>query len=83
MDKARENRARRWAERLGVGLRKSRARRVRLHDHGKYQLRDLEGDDVVAGPRHELDLAAVEEELRRREAALVASRSAGGRRAGT
>jgi hypothetical protein len=82
MDKARENRARRWAERLGVGLRKSRARRVRLHDHGGYQLRDLDRDEVMAGARHELDLAAVEEELRRREAALVASRRISARPAG-
>jgi hypothetical protein len=29
----------------------------------------------LAGPHHELDLPAVEEELRRREAALVASRA--------
>jgi hypothetical protein len=82
MDKSRENRARRWAERLGVGLHKSRARHVRLNDHGKYQLRSLERDEVVAGTRHDLDLAAVEEELRRREAALVASRTASGPPAG-
>jgi hypothetical protein len=77
MDKARENRVRRWAERLGCSLRKSRARHVRLSDHGNYQLRDAANDEVVAGERHDLDLGAVEEELRRREAALVASRVPG------
>jgi hypothetical protein len=77
VDKARENRVRRWAERLGCSLRKSRARHVRLSDHGNYQLRDAAQNNVVAGEHFDLDLGAVEEELRRREAALVASRAPG------
>ena len=77
MDKSRENRVRRWAERLGCSLHKSRARHVRLSDHGNYQLRDAARNEVVAGEQYDLDLGAVEEVLRRREAALVASRTPG------
>jgi hypothetical protein len=77
MDKARENRVRRWAERLGCSLHKSRARHVRLSDYGNYQLRDAARNEVVAGEQYDLDLDAVEEELRQREAALVASRAPG------
>ena len=34
-------------------------------------------NEVVAGEQYDLDIGAVEEELRRREAALVASRTPG------
>ncbi len=70
-DKVRENRLRRQAGRLGLVLRKSRARRVHLDDLGKYMLVDAEGNYVVAGGRFDLDLDALQEELNQREAALI------------
>jgi hypothetical protein len=73
--KVRENRLRRWAARLGMTLHRSRARNVHLDDFGEYQLREAKGSSVVAGARHELGLADVEEELRRREADLSAARA--------
>jgi hypothetical protein len=48
-----------------------------LSDHGNYQLRDAARNKVVAGEQYDLDIDAVEAELRRREAALVAGRARG------
>ena len=77
--KVRENRLRRWAARLGLEFRKSRARKIHVHDLGAYQVVDPEGDRVVSGDRFELSLADVEAVLEKREAELVAeSRTQGG-----
>jgi hypothetical protein len=73
--KVHENRLRRWAARLGLVLHRSRARNVHHDDFGGYQLRGAEGASVVAGARHELELVDVEDELRKREATLVAAKA--------
>ena len=73
-DKVRENRLRRKAARLGLGLRKGRARTVRLDNFGEYMIYDLEGNYVVAGERFDYDLDDVERWLNEYEANIKASR---------
>jgi len=71
VDKVRENRLRRQAERLGLMLRKSRARRIHIDNLGDYMLVDAARNFVVAGDRYNLDLDAVQTELDEREADLT------------
>ena len=59
-DKVRENRVRRTAQRLGLVLKKSRARSVHLNDLGGYMLVDAYLNAVVVGGRYDLDLEDVE-----------------------
>ena len=58
----REVRLRRWAKRLGLIVRKSRARHFHVDDRGAYSV--VTKDNVlVSGSSYELDLDAVEELL--------------------
>lgn len=66
-DKARENRLRRMAKRLGLELRKSRARSVHVDDLGKYQLVNPDTDTVLSGNRFELSLDQVQQRLEEEE----------------
>jgi hypothetical protein len=59
-DKVWENRLRRQAARLGLALRKSRARRLHLSDYGKYRIVNPYRNWIVAGERFDLELADVE-----------------------
>ena len=68
-DKVWENRLRRMAKRLGLSLRKSRARETHLNDRGGYMI--VSGKMVAAGDRFELDLSDVEDILRDTEDAIV------------
>ena len=59
--KAEENRTRRWAQRLGLLIRKSRARHIRLHDLGGYALVNEHGYSVlVCGDRFACSLADIQ-----------------------
>jgi hypothetical protein len=58
-DKVRENKARRWAARLGYRMCKSRAKMVHANDHGLYQLRDDENNPRW-GWSYDIDLETVE-----------------------
>ena len=69
-DKVRENAARRHAARLGLALRKSRARVFHLHDRGGYALIDANRNIVMWGPDMEMDLEDVERRLEEYEAEL-------------
>ncbi len=62
-EKVRENYLRRQAKRLGLVLRKSRAKKINLDDLGGYRIVDLYGNYVVAGSRFELDIEDVAEFL--------------------
>jgi hypothetical protein len=66
--KVTENRLRRWAQRLGLRMHKSRAR-ISLDNRGGYQLLDR-NNWIVAGERFELTAAGVESELELRERKL-------------
>ena len=66
-------RLRRWAKRLGVELRRSRARKIHHDDLGGFQLVDRQGV-VLAGKGFDLDLATVEHELRNLEQKLATGR---------
>lgn len=68
-DKVRENRLRRYADRLGANLRKSRRRLFRIDDRGGWQVRS--DGKVVAGHRFELDLNEVERVLDERRDSLL------------
>lgn len=70
VDKARENRLRRHADRLGLGLRKSRARYFRPDNQGGYMLFDVHTGAPQDGWNYDLDLDYVEEYLRESESAL-------------
>jgi hypothetical protein len=59
-DKVYENRLRRKAARLGLALRKSRARRLHLNDRGGYRIVDPYHNFIVAGERFDLSLEEVE-----------------------
>jgi len=59
LEKARENRLRRKATRLGIIIRKSRVRYPSLNNLGKYALIDARRDVVIAGVRWDLDLDEV------------------------
>ena len=69
-DKVRENRARRWANRHGLILRKSRAQMLSVDNLGGYMLVDAQLNAVVAGSRFDLGLADVEAILRASDAEL-------------
>jgi hypothetical protein len=59
-DKVYENRLRRKAARLGLALRKSRARRLHLNNLGGYRIIDPYHNFIVAGERFDLSLEEVE-----------------------
>lgn len=69
-EKTRENRLRRQAKRLGLGLKKSRARAIHLDDFGGYRIVGLKYNSVVRGSRFELDLDDVAEYLDETEAEI-------------
>lgn len=69
-DKVRENKARRWARRHGMQLRKSRAQRLSIDNFGGYMLVDAGLNLIVKGDRFSLTLDAVEECLRERDEQL-------------
>lgn len=69
-DKARENRLRRWAARLGVYVRKSRARTWHFDDRGGYRIVDPFTNTVLAGEKFDLTMDDVEEFLQEYEARL-------------
>ncbi len=60
--KVREDRLRRWAKRLGLQFRKSRARFWSIDDNGGYRIEDADGD-LVAGETFDLDIEAVVQQL--------------------
>lgn len=67
-DKARENRARRAAERQGLVLSKARRRDTRALDYGRYVLIDARTNSVVWGASngwYNLELDGVEDYLNR------------------
>jgi hypothetical protein len=59
-DKVHENRLRRKAARLGLALRKSRARRLHLNNRGMYRIVDPYRNFIIAGERFDLSLEEVE-----------------------
>ena len=59
-DKVHENRLRRWAKRLGLELKKSRARTLKIDDRGGWQILDAKRNRVKAGQIFQLDLETVE-----------------------
>jgi hypothetical protein len=63
MNHALENRLRRAAAARGLTLRKSRARTIRPHDLGGYQLINSARNLVVAGSSFELELEDIAELL--------------------
>ena len=69
-DKARENALRRQAKRLGLVLRKSRARHWSLHNQGGYMVIDAEYNAVAQGSDFELTLDDVAEYLEKYEREL-------------
>lgn len=71
-DKARENRLRRWAGRLGYEVRKDRARRWGLHHQGGYMVVWTSRNACVQGSDFECSLDDVESYLRYEEANLKA-----------
>jgi hypothetical protein len=73
-EKVRENRLRRWASRLGLVLRKGRARHWNIDDHGGYMLVDAYQNYIVAGSRFDLTLDAVESWLAETEEEQKAAR---------
>jgi hypothetical protein len=64
-EKARENRARRSAERQGFVLKKSARRDPKALDYGRYWLlsHDFAQENIVAGGRHGTTLDSIEREL--------------------
>lgn len=58
-EKVRENKARRVAKRLGLGIRKSRVRTTHLYDFGGYRIIDRD-NRLLAGEKFELSLDDVE-----------------------
>jgi len=70
LDKARENRLRRKARRLGLELRKSRARYIRVDDFGQYRLVNPHTNFIVAGERFDLSLDDVDDILNQWEEKL-------------
>lgn len=69
-DKARENRLRRWAGRLGYVLRKDRARRWGVNNQGGYMIVAADLNSVVRGTDYDESLDDVELFLTDTEAAL-------------
>ena len=62
-DKVKENYLRRQAKRLGLCLRKSRARKWSLDNQGGYMITDIYTNFVIWGERYNLSIADVEELL--------------------
>ena len=63
-DKVRENYLRRKAARLGLSLKKSRAKKIHIDDFGGYMITDpYNGNAIVRGSRFELDIEDVAEFL--------------------
>ncbi len=71
--KARENRLRRWAGRLGYQLRKDRSRSWGLEHRGAYMVVNLGTGAPVIGWNFDVDLGEVEEFLDAEEQRLRAS----------
>lgn len=69
--KARENRIRRHARRLGLALQKSRARYIHIDNFGGYMLIDPDRKAIVSGSKYELSLDEVEDFLNDFEHRLV------------
>ncbi len=72
-EKARENRLRRWAERLGYGLRKDRARTWGINHQGEYMIVDVGPNACIGGADFDYSLDDVEAFLSETEASLRAS----------
>ena len=70
VEKTRENRSRRKAKRLGLEVRKSRARKPNVSDLGGYQIVTAKGR-VVMGRRFDLSLTEVEDQLDELELELL------------
>lgn len=62
-EKILENLLRRQAKRLGLALRKSRAKRIHLDNFGEYGIIDPYENFVVAGSRFDLSLEDVKDFL--------------------
>ena len=73
-EKVRENRLRRVADRLGLTIRKSRARAIHIDDHGEYMICTRD-NAVVAGAKFDYSLDDVEEFLVDHEARLREERA--------
>lgn len=76
LEKSRETTLRHKARRLGLVLRKDRARSVNLDHLGGYMLTAADRGVLVAGRRFGLTLDQVAEELDERERRLAESRAA-------
>jgi len=63
VEKVRENRLRRMAERRGLVLKKSRRRDPQAVDYGAYWLVEAEGNFLVYGDQWGTDLDGIEEFL--------------------
>ena len=74
-DKVLENLCRRRATRVGLYLRKSRAKRLSVDNRGEYMLIELDHNAIVAGQRFDLSLSDVVEWLDEYEQRLHESRS--------
>jgi hypothetical protein len=72
-NKVYENKLRRWAKRLGLELRKSRARLFNINDQGGYQLVNRQ-NVIMAGERMELTLEDIKEILTKIERELSSKR---------
>lgn len=68
--KVQENRLRRWADRLGLALKKSRAKMLHINDRGEYRIVDPYKNRIVAGERFDMGLDEVESFLREYEERL-------------
>ena len=74
-EKSRETTLRHKARRLGMTLRKDRARSVSINHCGGYMLIDASGNYLVAGEQFELSLDQVAERLDAEERQLAESRA--------
>jgi len=62
-EKAKENRLRRTAKKLGLCVRKSRARTITPDNHGGYIVIDPQYNIALAGWNYDLDIDGLEEWL--------------------
>jgi hypothetical protein len=76
-DKVYENYLRRKAKRLGLMLRKSRARMVKVDDRGGYMVVNPQGNWAIAGQRFDLNLDDVAEVLNDKECSIKRGRGYG------
>jgi hypothetical protein len=67
VNRLRQNRVRRWADRLGYRLNRSPARMLHADDLGWYQLEDVYSTTVACGIDYDLDLSDVETILQAQE----------------